>query len=239
MPSIYEMLLDPAHRNRLFTDYGFDPRGNNEIGTEFSLGAQALYPEFSHELDWMANYQGPQQRSLIESLINSLNDPGAQQADYNQYAHGAYEDAANSGNLLSNQLRGMGYGSGATGGAVTGQYQNAQRGVNQFRAQQMSPQARLQRLMASMQALQSNSNPAINTTMGFFNPVEQRHQQNQSEVGSGSAWNSIMQGVGMFAGQGGFNRPQRQNTGYSYNTGFGSGRQGFGSGQEGGYGFGY
>ena len=122
MPSIYDYLTshDPNYQNRIYTDYGFDPRGNNEIGTEFSKGAMALYPEFARELDWMSSYQGPQQRALIEDLVRQLNDPGAQRADYNQYAQGAYENAAQSGNLLANQLRGAGYGSGATGGRSTG-----------------------------------------------------------------------------------------------------------------------
>jgi len=191
--------------NAFIKSQGSEARGNNVTGDYFRNNASALQPETLQEIQWLTNYLGPQYRSQIESFVSQMNDPQSLAADRAAYANQSYEQAGNSGGLLAAQLRGQGYGSGAQQGATTSAYQGAQRSSNNFNAQQMSPQARLQRVQASLQALQSGFQmPAAQAQQSYFAPLEQRHTQNQSEVGSGSAFGPLLQLAGAYLGaQGG------------------------------------
>lgn len=194
---------DPKTQNKVFTDWGLDPNGNNELGTLFSKYAAYLHPETSKELGWLSDYAGPKMRSLIEHLVSQMNDPNELNADYQGFQQGAYENAGKEGGLLANQLRGAGYGQGASGGAIQGAYNQAAQAGNQFRSQQMSPQQRLQRLMSSLQAINGASMPGLQVQQSLFSPLEQRHEANQSEVGSGSAFTPFLNAVGSYIGGGG------------------------------------
>lgn len=201
----YDMPTTAQEWNDFIRAQGWDPSGNNVLGDAFRNQAAWLNPEAMQEIAWLTNYFGPQSRSLIEQYVTAMNDPGALAAQREGNANMSYEAAGQGGNLLANSLRGQGYGEGVTSGAQMGLFQGAQKNVNQYNTQQMSPEARLQRLMGSMQALQSGTTmPAQRTQQSMFAPLEQRHQQNQSEQGSGSWLNGIMGTLGGIAGQGGF-----------------------------------
>jgi hypothetical protein len=134
-------------------------------------------PAAKDEQDWLANFSGPQQRSLIEALVRSMNDPANLEADARGFGNASWEQAGKGADALGVQLRGAGFGSGAVGGATAGLYGNAQKNINNYRTQMMSPQQKLQRLMASLQALQGASTPATDM---LYRAADKQNQQPQS-----------------------------------------------------------
>jgi hypothetical protein len=200
MSTNYLLSNDPNEQNRVYTNYGFDPRGNNEMGTMFHKYGAALHPETAREVQWLVDYLGPQSRALVERLVSSLNDPQAMEAETRGFANKAYEDAGRGSSLLGMQLRSQGYGDGALGGATQGFYQDAARSTNQYRQQQMSPQAKLQRLMASLSGMQNVGMPGLQTQQSLFGPIEERHRQNRSEAGSGSLLGGVLGTLGGLTG---------------------------------------
>ena len=158
-------------------------------------------PEAKNEQDWLANFSGPQQRSLIEALVRSMNDPANLEADARGFGNASWEQAGKGADALGVQLRGAGFGSGAVGGATAGLYGNAQKNINNYRTQMMSPQQKLQRLMASLQALQGVGTPA---TDALYKATGARNQYDAAHPPSNdpSMFQTILGMGGMAAGLG-------------------------------------
>jgi hypothetical protein len=188
-------------RRRLFTDYGLDPRGNNELGTMMQQWGARLYPIVGQELEFLSQ-MAPLRQQAILGLIDSMG-PDAVDADIAAFGAGADENAAKASKQASMANKAQGLGDGYQEGQNAGIAGKAASEKNAYRQQQLSPAAKIQRAAMLIQAMQGAGNPqAFNMAMGLFGPIEQRHRQNQSEVGSGSAWNSIGGMLGQATGMG-------------------------------------
>lgn len=195
--------MKPEDRNKyLFSQHGFDPHGNNELGTMYQQYAAALYPQVGADLNFMGELAG-KRRDAIMGLIGDLG-PAGLKADAAAYGAGADENAAKASRQAALSGKASGLGDGFVAGQQAGAYGQAASDKNAYLAQQQSPGARIQRASALLQAMEGGFNsPALGLQQSLFGPIEQRHQQNQSEVGSGSFMNTVAQVAGMYTGMGG------------------------------------
>ena len=178
--------MTPEARNDyLFRQRGFDPQGNNELGTMYQQYAAALYPQVASGINFMGELQ-PRRQQAIRGLLNDLG-PTGMNSGMTAYASGADENAAQAARQSALAAHSSGLGDGFAAGQQAGAYNQAAAQKNAYRAQVQSPEARVQRAAAILQAIEQGSyNPALQMQMGFFGPIEQRHQQNNAEMGSGS-----------------------------------------------------
>jgi len=165
---------------------GGDPRGNNELGAMYNRYAAGLYPSVGRRLDFQASLD-PLYENAILGFANDMGPQGVQ-ADIAQQQAGIMENAAGAARQTGLLTRAAGLGDGFQAGQTAGIVGQGAQQANAYAAQQNSPQMRLQRAQALLRVLQQgqSDNWALDTQQGLFGPIEQRHQQNQKEVGSGS-----------------------------------------------------
>lgn len=191
---------DPHARSQaLYNHQGFDPNGNNELGAQYKLFGQALYPDIARRLAF-ASSLAPQWESATSGIINDLgeqNVPG----QISRFGNAAFESAGRAARQSDLSNASAGLGSGFRAGSQAGSYDQAAQQTNQYRAQQESPEARIQRFAGIIQAInQGSQNPFLGQSESLFPNVEARYRQNQSEIGSGSAFKTIAGIAGMANG---------------------------------------
>lgn len=105
-------------------------------------------------------YLEPQRQSAIMNLIRNMS-PGNRQSQVDAFSRRAQERAAEFGQQASNSLQGLGFGSGAIGGAVGNQFENAASDVANYDVGINSAQGQIQQLMALLQALGLSADPNL------------------------------------------------------------------------------
>jgi hypothetical protein len=192
--------LNGGNSDDIFTQYSFDPRGNNELGTMFQQYGAGLYGDAARRFGFASSLQ-PQWEQSVMGLLGQMT-PEAVNTDIANYSAGAQENAAEAARNAAMFGSATGVGDGTVAGQQAGGFNKAAAQSNAYRAQQNSPEARLQRFSAIMQAINAGSgNPFFQQQMGLFGPIEQRHQQNRSEIGSGSMAGTLGTLAGMYMGQ--------------------------------------
>jgi hypothetical protein len=200
-------LLKGRKSNQLkdfFASLGLDVNGNNEVGRMLQNLSAGAYGNAVSRQGFNNGLEG-QYQSAFQRLLNSFTeDPNAlsKRASENIYAN-------NARGMQQAGAAGQGLGQGLQQGNLNGMGLNASRQASQADQMYRDPQRQQQNLSSILQAITQgqSSNPALDTIFKSFAPIEQRHQQNQSEIGSGSAWNQIGGVVGGLAsayGGGGF-----------------------------------
>lgn len=184
---------------------GIDPNGNNVTGDIFPRVAAGLAPAVFSDMSWLKNWLTPERQRAIQDYVTNILNPANLRAQMGAFNNSQNQQAAESGGGAAQMLRGLGYGDGAQSGAIQGASTQAQRNIASNYQQQNSPEAGLNRLMAAIQAMaQGAQSPSLAIEQQMYPILEQRHQQNQSEVGSGSWLSGIASVAGQLAGAGAF-----------------------------------
>jgi len=234
-------LLKGRKSNQLkdfFASLGLDVDGNNEVGRMLQNLSAGAYGNAVSRQGFNNGLEG-QYQSAFQRLLNSFTeDPNAlsKRASENIYAN-------NARGMQQAGAAGQGLGQGLQQGNLNGMGLNASRQASQADQMYRDPQRQQQNLSSILQAITQgqSSNPALDTIFKSFAPIEQRHQQNQSEIGSGSAWNQIApiiaMGVDAYGGGGFGVKRSGSGSANGYSTGggqgFGPNGGGFGRGSTG------
>jgi hypothetical protein len=193
------------NQSNLFSQYGLDQHGNNELGTMFQRFGTYQYGPAASRMAFNANQEGRYQQELaaiLDRLQNRNYAVQGQRAGNRMTANYGRAQA-----LADQSARAMGLGQGAQLGAAQGLSQRAARDAAAAEESWLDPRRKdadmLQAMQVLSQALQSN--PYLEQMMAMFAPVEQRYQQNareQSQEGFGGLTGGIL---GNLVGSGALN----------------------------------
>lgn len=176
------------------------PPGDNQIQwwTDPRYGSAGWLSEFMKNNYGLLNDQlgfaqslQPQFQSLIQKFLAN-NDPGRLEADVNRAAGQNLGLAGQNAMSSDAMLRSLGIGSGARGGNVAANYNQAADQTNQYANYRRSPEGMTAQLQGSLGAIGQGQN------MSAFNP------QMQATAGWSDVWRGLLQQDRDNASQGGF-----------------------------------
>jgi hypothetical protein len=180
---------------------GFDPNGNNEVWGSLRRLFPSIFEEAASNAAFGSHLNGAKQ-SGIERLIALLN-PANQQAQMQGIQRGNTERAAQGARQASLMNRAQGLGDGFQAGTTNAMFGAANRQNNDVAREYASPEHAIQGLQALLRAISyGQQNPEMEELYRMGGVLEQRHQQNQGELGSGSFLRQASPYIGMAVGSG-------------------------------------
>lgn len=192
-------------RTKLFTDYGFDPKGDNEGNAMFGRLLIGRYPGLASRVGFL-NEQEPVIQAGIRNL-QRMRSPANRQAQVDAYRRRAMANANQAASQGYNQLTRLGAGSGLAEGGALDAYNRAADATLSYDAYQNSPEAEMESLMGILEAYAAAENMGLEQWLAVNGLLEQNNQFRQSNRGSGSIFSGLGGALGSFLG-GGFGKPK-------------------------------
>jgi hypothetical protein len=178
----------------------YDRNGNNEIGTYLKNFAAFQYPQIARELGFQGELQ-PGYENTIKRLL-MLMSSGGMDAAKNRDRQSAMSNASAMQRQGNFAARSQGMGQEIQEGMALDSRNRLNENLNGIDQKYNDPMFRAQAPMQAMGIYQNalGQGPAMQRLISMFAPVEQRHQQNKSEVGSGSAFAPFVQAAMSYFG---------------------------------------
>lgn len=195
------------NQSNLYTQYGFDRGGNNELGPAFRAFGAYQYGPAASRMAYNANLEGGYQKTLDGILKRLTNNAGHYATQGQRGANRLSAMYGRAQGLADQSARAQGLGTGTQLGASQGLSQNAARAASAAEEKWLDPRRKTEDMMqaAALMEQAMQSNPYLAQMMQLFAPIEQRHQQNQSERGNGFLGDLVSDLVGSAAKQYGAN----------------------------------
>ncbi|AIE86991.1 hypothetical protein [Fimbriimonas ginsengisoli] len=192
-------LTSPKGVEQQYKQFGFDPRGNNEASGSLMRFLPDYFEQAASNAEFGKRLNG-QRQSAISALLNSLS-PASQQSQMLGLQRGNTEQAANAARQANMMNRSYGLGDGFQAGTTAGAFGQADRMNNDIAREYASPQHQRSALQALLQAIgYGQENPQLDQIAHIGQILEQRHQANQAEMGSGSFLSALAPIAGAYLG---------------------------------------
>lgn len=186
------------NRTKLFTEYGFDPKGNNELITAAGRIGMGMYPMLASRTGH-ANEMEPGRQAMLSRFIQA-NSPGGKQRKLEAFSRGVASQTAGDLSKTNNYLRGIGAGSGLMSGAALDASNRDAMAVNDFGGYLQSSEHDFNELLPLLQAYAQAQNIDLDDFLSLMGITEQNSQFRQQNAGSGSILSGIAPVLGAAAG---------------------------------------
>lgn len=183
----------------LWDNVNQDEGGNNEVGRQARISAQALWPMLAQRLTQMG-MMTPQIQQAIDRVTQALSPEGTQTLADEQYGR-LQRKGQEAGDYRAGRLRSAGASTQAQEGARLAQMNASTEAGNDYMNELYSPAGIATRSGQLMDFNNNLANPLMQQLLQLGQFIEGRHQQNQSERSQGGL-GGLLGIAGQLMGQG-------------------------------------
>jgi hypothetical protein len=158
---------------------GQDPNGNNELGNLFRRMGFGLTPDALGRVGFQ-NEVGPQRLDAIRNFLSRF-QPGNLQAMADQNRARLMRQGNQGADMARARVAGMGGSQDAQIGASLAARNKATDAANQYQNDLYSPMGQSAIFGQQMQGFNAAQDLNMDNLMALFNPIENRHRQNDAE----------------------------------------------------------
>lgn len=196
MPTINDY-LSKIGRSSLFTRFGMDPKGNNEVGAWVRAIAQGLGYNTANRTSFLTGLEDQRQAAINDAIAQA--SPENMYANANEAKARLLANAGEEGAANASLLRTYGLGQGAQAGAALQARNNAIRQGNDYLTYLGSPEGRDSMTRSRLNAIGYAENTGLDPLLNAGSFIEARHARNSAEKAAGGM-GGLMGTIGQFAG---------------------------------------